>query len=135
MLMKIESITANLLTDDMVGTLEFYCNVLNFTVVMHVPDEPPFGWAMLQNEGVMVMVQSRESLGEDMGLFEDDDTGGSLVFYSKVKDLDGWWELLREKATIFMDPRTTFYGAREFGFLDNNGYRYVFAQDTEAGQG
>jgi uncharacterized glyoxalase superfamily protein PhnB len=124
------SLSPNLLTDDMSATVGFYQEVLGFNLISKVPDEAPYGWAMFERDGITVMVQSRESLGEDMGLFKEDSIGGSLVFFCKVTNLDAWWNDLQGDAAIFMLPRTTFYGMREFGFMDNNGYRFVLAQDV-----
>jgi uncharacterized glyoxalase superfamily protein PhnB len=128
--MQLKSITANLLTDDMAGTVSFYQEKLGFSLQASVPETPPFGWIMLERDGLLVMVQSRESLGEDLGLFKEADIAATLVFFCKVKDFDGWWESLAYKVEVFMPPRTTFYGMREFGFLDNNGYQYVFAEEV-----
>jgi uncharacterized glyoxalase superfamily protein PhnB len=127
--MQLQSITANLLTDDMIGTLSFYQEHLGFTLTASVPETPPFGWMMLVRDGLQVMVQSRESLGEDLDIFQEAEIAATLVFFCKVKDFDAWWDRLAYKVEVFMPPRTTFYGMREFGFKDNNGYRYVFAEE------
>lgn len=126
---SITSLAPNILTDDMAATIGFYREVLGFEVVASVPEEAPHGWVMFQRDGITIMAQSRESLGEDMGLFAEGATGGSLVFFCKVTHLDAWWNDIQGEAHVFMLPRTTFYGMREFGFTDNNGYRFVLAQD------
>lgn len=126
--MQLESITVNLLTDEMSATLAFYEGHLGFTLTASVPETPPYGWIKLERDGLSLMVQSRESLGEDGQEFEEK-IAASLVLFCKVKDFDAWWEHLAYKVEVFMPPRTTFYGMREFGFKDNNGYSFVFAEN------
>jgi len=95
-----------------------------------VPDAPPYDWAMAMRDGVTLMFQTAESLGEDIPAFRGAKPGGSLSFFVRVQDIDGFYERVWSRVEPVMDLRKTFYGMREFYFRDPNGYILGFAEDA-----
>ncbi|WP_428739298.1 VOC family protein [Sulfurimonas sp.] len=83
-------------------------------------------WAMIINDGVSLMLQSVESLQEDVGVFFDN-IGASLTFYVDVEDADSLYKQLQNKVEIYKEIHTTWYGQREFYVKDINGYILGFA--------
>jgi uncharacterized glyoxalase superfamily protein PhnB len=126
--MKITSFIPNLITRDMAATLAFYTELLDFKVGMNVPEEAPFVWAQITHGPVELMWQTADSFEEDLGIAGDRETGGTLLFHTQVEDIKGWFERLDGKVKMATPMRETFYGMREFGFWDPNGYLIVLAE-------
>jgi len=74
------------------------------------------------------MFQTFASLGEELPAISRK-SGGSLLFYIKLKKIREFFELIKEKITVLKGLETTFYGATEFSILDNNNYVLTFAED------
>ncbi len=124
----LKKLTPNIMVEDVNGTVQFYKDVLGFQVIVTVPEEGVFNWAMLGRDDVQLMVQSRASLTEELPLLHGRAIGGTLTFYVDVSDVQGLYEQIKGKVTIVQDMHTTFYGAQEFAIQDNNGYILAFAQ-------
>ena len=125
-----KNLTPNIVVKDVNATIDFYREVLGFAVVATVPETGKFGWANLKRDDVEMMFQSQESIIEDMNLFEGQNPGGTLTFYIGVNDIQSLYERVKNRAKIALDMRTTFYGAREFGIEDLNGYILVFSASS-----
>lgn len=121
-----ESLSPNIFVDDMTQTTEFY-KLLGFQIIMSVPEEGDFVWVMMKKGDVTFMFQTFESLGEELPQINRQN-GGSLLFYIKVKDINTYFENLKDHVTIIKGLEKTFYGATEFSILDNNGYVLTFAE-------
>jgi uncharacterized glyoxalase superfamily protein PhnB len=124
-----ESISPNIFTSDMPGTIAFY-KALGFTVTMSVPEEgAEFVWVMMVKGKVTFMFQTFESLGHDLPEISRQN-GGSLLLYINLKDIHGFFEQIKDKVTVLKGLETTFYGATEFSILDNNAYVLTFAEQS-----
>lgn len=121
-----ESLSPNIFVDDMTQTTEFY-KLLGFQIIMSVPEEGDFVWVMMKKGDVTFMFQTFESLGEELPQINRQN-GGSLLFYIKVKDINTYFENLKDHVTVIKGLEKTFYGATEFSILDNNGYVLTFAE-------
>ena len=58
----LKKLTPNLMVEDVEQTLRFYGEVLGFEVITTVPEQPPFGFAIVRRDEVELMFQSRPSL-------------------------------------------------------------------------
>lgn len=122
-----ETISPNIFTNDMKGTIAFY-EILGFKTTMSVPEDGDDKvWVMMVNGSVTMMFQTFESLAEDLPEISRKD-GGSLLLYINLKDIKGFFEDIKDKVTVLKGLETTFYGATEFSIKDNNGYVLTFAQ-------
>ena len=117
-------------SNDLAGTIAFYCNVLGFEVVGTYPD-PDDGepvWAMLERDAANLMVSVRNAHSREAEtLFT-----GSLCFYPE--DVDQFWASVSVKidpSRIEWPLETFDYGMREFGIKDPNGYLLRFGQAQE----
>ena len=121
-----ESLSPNIYVQDIKGTMQFYSK-LGFSAIMSVPEnsEEPV-WAMMQNGGVTIMFESFSSIEGRLPEISRNQ-GGSLLFYIKVKDIQGLYESLKDEVTVLHGPQKTFYGATEFTIKDCNGYVLTFA--------
>jgi len=124
---KMETISPNIFVRDIIATIEFY-KILGFNVTMSVPpDGGDYVWVMMNNGSVTMMFQSFESLGDDLSDISRTD-GGSLLLYINLKNINDFYEHLKDKVTIVAGLEKTFYGATEFSIRDNNGYVLTFAE-------
>ena len=128
--MQFHKLTPNLLVADIAASIDFYCNVLGFQQIMTVPETPPFDWAMLQHGEVMVMLQSRQSLGDELPELQALPGGGALLLYINVDDVDGLYAAVKDKMPVRKGLEETFYGMREFSVTDPDGFLLTFAQET-----
>ncbi|MFT3879508.1 MAG: VOC family protein [Gemmatales bacterium] len=119
--MKLNSLTPMLRTWKLQETIAFYTKVLGF-VVDATNDQA--GWAALHREGVSLMLsEPNPHEGDKYPRFT-----GSLYF--NVDDVEAVWQQVKTKAAISYPPETFFYGMREFGIYDNNGYLLQFGQEV-----
>jgi uncharacterized glyoxalase superfamily protein PhnB len=131
--MKLKKLTPNLMVEDVQQTLAFYHDVLGFNVLMTLPDQPPFDFAIVQRDEVEFMFQSRTSLSENVPVLTGHPIGASQTFYIEVEGLKKLYEALREQVDIVVDLHTTFYGTQEFYFRDRNGYILSFTEPAPPG--
>jgi uncharacterized glyoxalase superfamily protein PhnB len=124
----LKKLTPNIMVEDVNRTIEFYKEFLSFELLVTVPEEGQFAWAMMKRDTVEIMFQSRTSLGEEIPALQQKEIGGSLTFYIEVEDLQELYTHLKENVTIVQDMHTTFYGAREFAIQDCNGFILSFSE-------
>ncbi|RFZ83018.1 glyoxalase [Mucilaginibacter terrenus] len=122
-----ESLSPNIFVTDINASVAFY-QTLGFELTMSVPEDgTDLVWAMLSHGGVTIMLQTYESLGEDLPQISRTD-GGSLLLYIILKDINSYFEQIKDKVTVLKGLEKTFYGATEFSILDNNNYVITFAE-------
>jgi len=127
-----ESFSPNLLTDKMEESIAFYEKVMGFEKIKFVPEEGVPVWVMLERDGQSIMLQSRESMSEEIPGFTDMKNGGSLLFYYKITEIDAFYLKCKEAGVeIVKEPYTTFYQAKEFVLREPNGFLIVFAEDVQ----
>ena len=119
------------MVEDVQQTLSFYQDVLGFKVLMTLPDQSPFDFAIVQRDQVELMFQSRSSLSENVPALNGHPIGASQTFYIEVEGLTKLYENLRNKVDIAVDLHTTFYGTQEFYFRDVNGYILSFTEPVK----
>jgi uncharacterized glyoxalase superfamily protein PhnB len=121
-----ESLSPNIYVEDVKATIDYY-KILGFTVAMSVPenaDEPV--WAMMQNGNVTIMFESFKNIEGRLPEISRT-SGGSLLLYIKVKDVQGFFDSIKKDVIILHPLEKTFYGALEFSIKDCNGYVLTFA--------
>lgn len=123
----ITKLTPNLMVEDVDRTVDFYRDVLGFTLAATAPEERPFDWAMVSSGSAELMFQSRASLGGEVPALRDRKIGGALTLYVEVDDVEALYERIKDRLPIVVDMHDTFYGAREFAAQDCNGYILGFA--------
>jgi hypothetical protein len=57
----LKKLAPNLMVEDVRHTLTFYQDILNFRIVMTLPEIAPFDFAIVQRDGVELMFQSRQT--------------------------------------------------------------------------
>jgi uncharacterized glyoxalase superfamily protein PhnB len=133
--MKFSDVTPNLVVSDVQRSLAFYRDVLGFAVTATVPDASPFAFAMMQRDDVTVFLNSLESVKEYPSLATRQIGGTNTLFIVLEADdikggIDALFASISPRAKLFMGLKDQFYGMREFGIEDPDGYVIFFAQRT-----
>ncbi len=127
---NMESLSPNLFVKDMSETIRFY-EKLGFKLVMTVPEQGDYVWAMMTCDEITFMFQTLESLGEEMPEIKRT-KGGSLLFYIQVSDIRKLFQRIEKEVPVVKGLEKTFYGATEFSIVDNNGFILTFAEHETA---
>ena len=117
-----------LLVDEIESAMPFFCERLQFAVIASVPlreGSPLLGFAILQRDGVELMLQTRESVASDLPQLAADPARAFL--FLEVADVAAIEGAL-QGCEIVVPRRTTFYGADEIGVRAPGGHVLLFAQ-------
>ena len=132
--MKLQDVTPNLIVADIDRSRAFYRDVLGFSIVTTVPDAAPFVFVWLQRDNVHVFLNARAGAAEDLPAFAARPIGGTNSLYMLVEadsvddGIDALFREVEGRARVVMPLKTQFYGLREFGIEDPDGYLVLFAQ-------
>ena len=127
--MQYTKLTPNLVVDDVARSIAFYRDQLGMQMGMSVPDQPPYVFASVVHGPVEIFFNAREAVAEDFPQMLTHGIGGALSLYLEVDDVDGLYRDLSAKGVkIVMEPKTQFYGMREFMIADPDGWLLMFAQ-------
>jgi uncharacterized glyoxalase superfamily protein PhnB len=126
--MIMESLTVNIFVRNINKSIDFY-KQLGFEMVMSVPEQGDLVWAMLTNGSVSIMFQTIESLGNELPDIDRTRSGGTLLFYIRLKQIRTFFDEIKDKIEIVKGLEKTFYGATEFTIKDVDGYHLTFAED------
>lgn len=128
--MKLNSLTPNLMVNDVEETIEFYTDILGFTLLMTVPETGKLDWAMVKRNDVVIMFQTKKSLSSELPRLAGEKPGGGLTFYIKVDRITELHEeLFNNEVEIISDLESTFYNTIEFSIVDVNGYVLTFSEE------
>jgi uncharacterized glyoxalase superfamily protein PhnB len=128
--MSFESLSPNLISESVNGSVEFYTKHLGFTLIASVPEQGIYDWAMIQRDNVSLMFQSLPSLQQDMPGLGLTAKGSLGTFFIKMKGIEELYNSVKGKVEISLDMRTTFYGMKEFVVKDPDGYFMCFAEEV-----
>lgn len=107
------------------ASLPFF-TAIGFSKTMDVPHGDHLGFCMLNDGKIELMLQSFDSLADDMPQLGEAATGRTFLFV-EVADLAAV-EAALAAYQIFLPRRTTFYGSTETGFIEPGGHYITFAQ-------
>ncbi len=126
--MKLLTLTPNLMVEDVNATAEYYKVHFGFEVIMKIPEEGAYDWAMIQKDEVSLMLQSTKSLADEYDLFAGKGIGGSLTFFITMNNIEELFNKVNESVKVIKGLEVTFYGMKEFTIEDMNGYIVTFAE-------
>lgn len=129
--MKLQTLTPNLMVQNVNDTVHYYQEKLGFTLLQTVPQEGPLDWAMMKCNEVVIMFQSKKSLAKELPRFERQNPGGGFTLYIRMEGVHELYYELLETAEIISDIEDTFYGTTEFSINDPNGYVLTFSEMNE----
>ena len=126
----LNSLTPNLMVNDVEETIEYYTDLLGFTLLRTVPEFGKLDWAMVKRNEVLIMFQSTKSLKNTLPRLKGEKPGGGLTFYIKTDKITELHEELSDNnVEIISELESTFYGTIEFSIVDVNGYILTFSEE------
>jgi lactoylglutathione lyase len=132
--MNLTDVTPNLIAADIDRSTAFYRDVLGFSVVTTVPNAAPFAFVWLQRGPVKVFLNSVESVRAEHRDLAARPIGGTNTMFivveaeSTAAGVDALFAEVQARARVIMPLTDQFYGMREFGIEDPDGYVVFFAQ-------
>ena len=124
----LQKLTPNLIVSDVQRSIDFYRDVLEFTVSQTVPDQSPFVFAIVTRGSVEVFLNAPEPARAEYPALAARDIGGSLTLFIQVKGVRQAYEHLKDRVNIVMPLEKKWYGPTEFAFTDPDGYVITFAE-------
>ena len=134
--MKFSDVTPNLIVVNVGRSLAFYRDVLGFSLVTTVPDAAPYAFAWLQRDGVSVFLNSVDAVRAEHSELGARPVGGTATLYFTLEadtaaaGVDAMLAASGSRARVIMELKDQFYGMREFGIEDPDGYVIFFGQRT-----
>lgn len=132
--MNLQTLTPNLMVQNVNDTINYYQDNLGFTVLETVPQEGPLDWAMVKRNDIVIMFQSKRSLSEELPRFQKQNPGGGFTLFIKMEGIHELFYELSETAEIISEIEDTFYGTTEFSITDPNGYVLTFSEKNDKEQ-
>jgi catechol 2,3-dioxygenase-like lactoylglutathione lyase family enzyme len=132
--MKFSDVTPNIVVTDVKRSLAFYRDVLGLSVVTTVPETEPFAFAWMQRDGVNVFLNGIDAVRADLPALGSRPIGGAGTLYivleaeTPASGVDAMRAAAGSRARVIMELKDQFYGMREFGIEDPDGYVIFFAQ-------
>jgi len=131
--MKFTKLTPNLIVRDVAASLHFYQSVLGFQQGITVPDAAPYVFGSVTNGTVEIFFNDQKAVAEEdpelAGTKPPSKIGGTLTLYLETDAIEDVLRAVENaKCRITMPIKTQFYGMREFGFQDPNGWTITVAQ-------
>lgn len=128
---KYKSMSPNLFVKDMNASQEFYTKTLGFQVIDQEPKDADPVWLMITYNEITFMLQTLESLDDEIPALKNKQTGGTLIFYITLTHIKDYFDKVSKNSKVVSDLKTTFYGATEFTIEDPDGYLLTFAEFPE----
>ncbi|MBV8644134.1 MAG: VOC family protein [Candidatus Eremiobacteraeota bacterium] len=130
--LRYESVAPVLIVERVEPTRDFFRDRLGFEQTNVVVDGDVVGFAMLEKDGVTVMIQSQASVVEDLGeesahaLKQAIPGRGGVTLYLTVSDVELVVPAVAD-ADVIVPPRKTFYGMHEIMVREPGGHAVFFA--------
>lgn len=125
---ELQKIAPNLIVADVQRSIDFYRDVLGFTVTSTVPEQGPFVFAIVQRGGVEVFLNAPEPARAEYPSLAGLPIGGTLTLFTTVKGIRAAHDELKSRVTVVMPLEKKWYGVTEFAFTDPDGYIITFAE-------
>lgn len=117
-----ETITTNMMVENVTESIAFYVENLGFEVVVSVPDEEQgLQFAILAKDRISLMLQSKKSLVNEYPALACESIQPCFTLFITVCEIHQLYEEVKGKVTIAKEMHQTFYGKNEFALFDNNG--------------
>lgn len=119
--MMYETITTNIMVEDVKKTIEYYKNILGFETVLTVPEtSEKYDFAIISKDSISIMFQSKQSLIEEYPTLELETIKPTFTLFITVTDVEKLYRQIKDHVMIAKELHQTFYGKLEFAIFDNN---------------
>lgn len=127
-----KSVIPILVVEAIEPSLEFWVDRLGFVVSAQVPFEDRLGFVILTRGEVILEIQARASVAEDVPLMAE--AAGTATVYIPVDDVAPIAQLLDGYEHVVIAGRDTWYGMREIIVREPSGHFVFFAQSLPQGE-
>ena len=124
--MKVKRATPVLFVDSVAATRDFFKRA-GFNVNVEVPDGKALGFSMLERDGALVMVESRDNSNEPAAIRARSKQAAASHVFVEVDDLDALVAALG-RAEVLVERHKTFYGSDELTYQEPGGHLVTFAR-------
>jgi catechol 2,3-dioxygenase-like lactoylglutathione lyase family enzyme len=124
-------LTPNLIVSDVARSVEFYRDVLGFTLGPTVPEAAPYVFAIVESGPVRIFLNAPEPAIAEYPAFANRPIGGTLTLFIDVERIADVYAELRDRVNVVMPLEKKWYGVTEFAFADPDGYLITFAERHE----
>ncbi|MCH9741546.1 MAG: VOC family protein [Epsilonproteobacteria bacterium] len=139
--MKLQKLIPSFSVDNVVDTVEFYQDILEFSLEMcvsvdldgidtEISEDDEYVYAMVSRDEVSLIFLREDHFQLEIPALRNCPRGASVLFYIEVIDIEKVYNCLEEKVEIVKQLETTWYGMREFFIKDNNGYILGFSEQV-----
>ncbi len=126
-MMKFRRLTAELVTEDIPSTIEYYTKTLGFELDAVYPNDVPTPqWVQFKCNKDSLMFESRKSLGQVIPEIQGVKLGGSFDIFIEMEDVAEYYESIKDKVQVIVE--LTDIPFRQFAIKDLNGYILLFGQ-------
>ena len=113
---------------DVQAAIDFYCDVLDFSVTGRMDDVGKSGWASLERGHVSIMLASPSYIPEPR---KTDGRLSEVLFYFYTEDVVELRQNIVSKGYPVSDFAVRFYQMKEIELTDPEGHVLIFGQDTD----
>jgi len=124
---KISKTTPILSVESIETSLPFWTESLGYKKTVEVPHNGRLGFVILVKDDLEVMLQTQESVRDDLPQIAEHFRPGSICLYSDVDSIEAAAKALKD-AHVIVPLRTTPYGAREIWVRNRDGNILGFAE-------
>ena len=125
--MKFRRLTAELVTEDIPGTIEYYTKILSLELDSVYPNDVPIPqWVQFKCKDDYLMFESRKSLGKVIPEIQLVQLGGSFDIFIEMEGVVEYYENIKNKVQVIVE--LTDIPFTQFAIKDVNGYILLFGQ-------
>ena len=130
--LRYESVAPVLIVERVEPSRDFFRDRLGFTQTAVVMHDDGLGFAMLEKDGIVVMIQSHAAVVEDVGhdaaraMNETISGRGAATLFITVNDVELVVPAIAD-AGVIVPLRKTFYGMHEITVREPGGHAVTFA--------
>lgn len=127
-MIKLESLTPNIMVEDVNTTIDYYINKLGFKLIDTNPEAGQLEWGYVMLDNVGFMFQEEKSLQAEYKELKSKNVGGALTFYVRIQNIEDYYKSISTKVVVVKPMNKTFYGTNEFAIMDLNGFILTFSE-------
>jgi len=128
----IKKLTPNLIVSNVERSLAFYEGVLGFARGMTVPEQSPHVFASVTGGPVEIFFNDEAVVAKESPQLAAKGRGGGNTMFIEIDDIDAYYEQIRNRVHTVLPLVNQWYGMREFGIEDPDGYVITFAQPVKS---
>lgn len=125
--MKFRRLTAELVTEDIPCTIEYYTKTLGLELDSVYPDDVPIPqWVQFRCSNDYLMFESRKSLAQVIPEIQRVKLGGSFDIFIEMEGVAEYYESIKDKVQVIVELIDIPF--KQFAIKDINGYILLFGQ-------